>query len=161
MAHAAVIHEKDGHAIQTTSLVHEAYLRMVKSRDTGWENRAHFFGVAARAMRRILVEKARARKTAKRSSGKQPLPFDDMRDRPGGDSGTADIFDDLETLDKALVRLASVPRHKRKCTVVELRFFVGLSHEETAEVMGISQATVARDWEFARAWLNREVRKSG
>ncbi len=158
MAHSAMKGEPSGHTLQTTALVNEAYLRLVRDRDRGWENRAHFFSVAARAMRRILVDKARMRRAIKRGEGRRPLSLD-ATGKPLSDC--QDLFDDLEALDRALDKLGAQPAHKRKCTLVELRFFVGLNMNQTAEVLGVSPATAARDWEFTRAWLFREVEKGG
>jgi RNA polymerase sigma-70 factor (ECF subfamily) len=155
LAHSAMRKERPDHTLQTTALVHEAYMRLVQNRDERWQNRRHFFSTAATAMRRILVDEARRRKSAKRGSGKSPVTLDGLN-LLDPDSG-ADPLENLETLDKALDRLGSQPEHERKCTVVELRFFVGLSLEQTAEVLDVSMATVKRDWEFTRAWLSREM----
>jgi RNA polymerase sigma factor (TIGR02999 family) len=130
-------------------------MRLVQNKDERWQNRRHFFSTAATAMRRILVDEARRRKTAKRGSGRTPVTLDELK-LVDPDSG-ADPLENLEALDKALDRLGSQVEHERKCTVVELRFFVGLSLEQTAEVLDVSIATVKRDWEFTRAWLSREM----
>lgn len=141
--------EKPGHTLQSTALVHEAYLRLIDQNVT-WQNRAHFFGMAAQFMRRILVDHARGKQAAKRG-GEDAL-------RMTLDEGIAvaegrDL--DLVALDDALTRLAGMdPQQSR---IIELRFFAGLSIEETAEVLGISPATVKRDWAMARAWLFREL----
>jgi RNA polymerase sigma factor (TIGR02999 family) len=142
--------ERLDHTLQPTALVHEAFLRLVDQRAVRWQNRAHFFGIAAQAMRRILVDHARGRVAGKRGAGERPLPIDD-----------AIVFAEMPSaeilaLDDALTRLAAVdPRQSR---VVELRFFGGLTMEETAEVMGISPATVGREWTVAKAWLYAELR---
>jgi RNA polymerase sigma factor (TIGR02999 family) len=141
--------EKRGATLQPTALVHEAYLRLVGSDGASWENRAHFFGAAARAIRRILVDRARARGAARRG-GERPLRLD--TDAPLAEPGPS-----LEVLalDEALAKLASVDAQKAR--VVELRFFGGLSVEETAATLGVSASTVDRDWAFARAWLHRAM----
>jgi RNA polymerase sigma factor (TIGR02999 family) len=137
--------EKRGATLQPTALVHEAYLRLVGSDGAGWENRAHFFGAAARAIRRILVDRARAR-----GGGNRPLRLD--TDAPLAEPGPSL---DLLALDEALAKLASIDAHKAR--VVELRFFGGLSVDETAAALGVSASTVDRDWAFARSWLHRAM----
>lgn len=161
MAHKEMSRERPNHTLQTTALVHEAYIRLVEGRDERWENRAHFFSVAANAMRRILVDKARSRNAAKRGQGRRPVSLDRADGMAGAGANPDNLFEDIESLDKALDRLAEEEQHRRKCTVVELRYFVGLTHEQTADVLGLSMATVARDWEFARAWLCSEMEKTG
>ena len=136
--------------LQPTALVHEAYLRLVGPADQGWENRAHFFGAAARAIRRILIDRARARKRLKRGLGDRPLPLE------AAESVAVEGPDlDVLALDEALQRLSAVDAQTAQ--VVELRFFGGLGVDETATTLGISPATVAREWAFARAWLHREM----
>jgi RNA polymerase sigma factor (TIGR02999 family) len=137
-----------GHTLQATGLVHEAYLRLVNREPVDWNSRGHFFAVAAKAMRSILVDHARARGAAKRGGGADPLTLEDV-DAVAGDEVAV-----LE-LDEALSRLAQLD--PRKSSLVELRYFGGLSIEETAEVLGLSAATVKRDWRLARAWLRREL----
>jgi RNA polymerase sigma-70 factor (ECF subfamily) len=141
--------ERPGHTLQPTALAHEAYLRLVGTDQPPWQNRAHFLGVAARAMRQILVDHARRRKARKRGGG-QPMTVFDESLVVGG--GRAVAFDDL---DQALVDLARLS--DRQARVVELRYFGGLTTEEIAQVMGTSPATVKRDWATARAWLYREL----
>jgi RNA polymerase sigma factor (TIGR02999 family) len=141
--------ERPGHTLQPTALAHEAYLRLVGRDTPRWQNRAHFLGVAARAMREILVDHARRRKALKRGGG-QPITVLDEALLVGGDRPIA--FDDL---DRALVELARLS--ERQARVVELRYFGGLTIEETGEVLGISPVTVKRDWATARAWLYREL----
>jgi RNA polymerase sigma factor (TIGR02999 family) len=139
--------ERSGHSLQTTALVNEAYLRLTDYKRMRWENRAHFFAVSAQLMRRILVDHAR-RHNLKRGAGVQHVSLEDtavVRERD----------DDLVALDEALQALARFDR--RKAEVVELRFFGGLSVDETAEVLGISPITVMRDWNTAKAWLYREL----
>jgi RNA polymerase sigma factor (TIGR02999 family) len=135
--------------LQPTALVHEAYLRLVRSNKAGWENRAHFFGAAARAIRRILVDRARARRATRRG-GEPPLRLD--TDALLAEEGpTLDVL----ALDEALATLGSVDPQKAR--MVELRFFGGLSVDETAAALGVSPSTVDREWVFARAWLHRAV----
>lgn len=141
--------ERPGHTLQPTALAHEAYLRLVGRDHSHWQNRAHFLAVAARAMREILVDHARRRKAQKRGGG-QPVTVLSEALSVAGDRPIA--FDDL---DNALVDLAKLS--DRQARVVELRFFGGLSIEETAEVLSISPVTVKRDWATARAWLYREL----
>ncbi|MBK6485360.1 MAG: sigma-70 family RNA polymerase sigma factor [Gemmatimonadetes bacterium] len=140
--------ERGDHTLQPTALVHEAYMRLVDQRNASWQNRSHFFGIAAQAMRRILVDHARRKRAGKREGG----------DRVTLDASVAEAPErsvDLIALDDALTRLAELdPRQAR---VVELRFFGGLDIEQTAESLGISPATVKRDWTFARAFLQREM----
>ena len=134
--------EAAGHTLQPTALVHEAYLRLMKSRDVAWKNRAHFFALSARLMRRILVDFARARRYEKRGGGQTPVSLEEMT-VISPQKGPY-----LVALDDALTCLAKVD--SRKSRVVELRFFGGLSVEETAEVLKISRDTVLRDWKIAR-----------
>ena len=135
--------------INTTALVHEAYEKLAR-RDQGWADRQHFFRVAARAMRDVLVDYARAQRTAKRGGGARDLSFDDRWMIPD------DRIEEVLGLDEALARLAQLDA--RRSEIVELRYFVGLTIAEVAEVLGISEATVKRDWMVARAWLHRELR---
>lgn len=141
--------ERPGHTLQPTALAHEAYLRLIRQRDGAWQNRAHFMAVAARAMRSILVDHARRRKALKRGGGQTPVSLDVTM---VVDEGLSVAFDDL---DHALTDLAT--RSERQARVVELRYFGGLTIEETAEVLAVSPVTVKRDWSFARAWLYREL----
>jgi RNA polymerase sigma factor (TIGR02999 family) len=146
--------ERIGHTLQPTALVHEAYLRLVGSDDVKWENRAHFFGAAAQAIRRILVDHARTRGRLKRGGpdlARTPLEGLDMAAPPSSDT-------DMLALDEALTRLNNLDPAKAR--VVELRYFGGLSLEDTARTMDISVATVSRYWEFARVWLHRELSQS-
>lgn len=142
--------ERPWHTLQSTALVHEAYLRLIDQREVHWQNRSHFFGVAAQMIRRILVDHARSHQAAKRGAGAVKLSLDEVVAAAGE---RQDI--DLVALDDALNRLAQIdPQQSR---IVELRFFSGLSIEETAEVLHISPATVKRDWVMAKAWLFREI----
>jgi RNA polymerase sigma factor (TIGR02999 family) len=142
--------ERAGHTLQPTALVHEAYLRLVDQKRAGWQNRAHFFAVSARIMRRILVDHARRRRAAKRGDGAVKVPLDEAL----GAAVEPEV--DLLVLEDALERLAAAAR--RPCRVVELRYFGGLTLEETATVLEVSVATVKLDWQMARAWLYRELR---
>jgi len=141
--------EQPGHTLQTTALIHEAYVRLVDQHNVQWQNRAHFFGIAAQMMRRILVDHARTKKRAKRGGSDIRVSLDDATVAVKGQ----DL--DVVAVDEALTRLAKIDEQQSR--VVELRFFSGLTVEETAEVMGISPATVKRDWSMAKAWLHREL----
>ena len=145
-------HERRDHTLQTTALVHEAYLKLAGQRDVDWQNRAHFFGIAAQLMRRILVDHARRDRRKKRGGGAPHIPLDDL-DPPSAAPAVdaADAF----SIDRALTRLEALDPQQGR--VVELRYFGGMTVEETAEVMGVSPATVKRDWSVARAWLYREL----
>lgn len=143
--------ERPGHTLQTTALVNELYLRLRKSRTVSWKNRAQFLGFTAQAMRRILVDGARSRARAKRGTGQESLTLEAETAAEGGGLGQEDLL----ALDEALERLERLD--PRQCRVVELRYFLGLSLTEVAEVLGTSVATVKRDWATARAWLYREL----
>jgi RNA polymerase sigma factor (TIGR02999 family) len=153
IAHAQLRGERPGHTLNTTALVHEAYLKLTNLRHVEWRDRAHFFAMAARLMRRILIDYARARKREKRGSDAVHVPLAEAVDIPGRVAA-----DDLLALDEALARLEA--HSERQCRVVECRCFAGLTVEETAAALGISVATVKRDWTFSRAWLNRELAPS-
>lgn len=144
--------ERAGHTLQTTALINEAYLKLIDRREVNWENRTHFFAVAAQAMRRILVDHARTKYREKRGGDNIKLSLEDATLVAGKESDV-----DLIALDEALTKLAKFDEQQAR--VVELRYFSGLSLEETAEALHISRATVARDWEAARAWLHRELTK--
>lgn len=141
--------ERTDHTLQATALVHEAYLRLVDQRDVEWQNRAHFFGVAAQMMRRILVDHARAQRSAKRGSGVIKVSLDDVLEI------SDEQMESMLALDEALKALEQIDPQKSR--IVELRFFGGLSIEETAEALGIGTATVIRQWRVAKAWLYNEV----
>jgi len=143
--------ERAGHTLQATALVHEVYLRLVGDGAGGYEGRAHFLGVAAVAMRRLLVDHARKRGAERRGGGRQRVDLADAA-QVGGDVDSVDLV----ALDAALRRLAELDA--RKAQVVELRFFGGLSNEDVAQVIGAARSTVAEDWRFARAWLAAELR---
>ena len=141
--------ERPGHILQATALVHEAYLRLVDIRSVDWQSRAHFFGVAARAMRQILVDQARERATAKRGGGLRQVTLDDRLTLASVDEL------DLLNLDRILTRLAEMD--KRLAQVVEYRVFAGMSVEDVALVLGVSVRTVHNDWRVAKIWLSREL----
>jgi RNA polymerase sigma factor (TIGR02999 family) len=141
--------ERPGHTLQTSALVNEAYLRLAGHEDIQWQDRAHFFAVAARAMRRILVDHARRRGNQKRGGDMHKVALDEAL--VVSDERAAEVV----ALDDALARLAEIA--PRKSQLVELRFFGGLGIEETAEVLQVSPGTVMRDWTFAKAWLRREM----
>jgi len=145
--------EREGHTLAPTALVHEAYLRMVDQAEPQWRNRAHFIGCAAQIMRHVLVDHARTRNREKRGGRAVRVALDEAGDVAGGE-GAADV--DLVVLDEALQRLQQM--NERHARVVELRYFGGLSVEETAEVLAVSPGTVKRDWTLARSWLRRELR---
>ena len=144
--------ERPDHTLQTTALINEAYLKLIDQREVNWENRTHFFAIAAQAMRRILVDYAKAKHRAKRGGGDIQITLDEaMLVTPDEKSI------DLIALDEALNRLAA--KDEQQARVVELRYFSGLSLEETAKVLEISRTTAARDWAMAKAWLHRELTK--
>ena len=145
LAHHYMRRENAGHTLQTTALVNEAYLKLVDQKHVHWKNRAHFFALSAQLMRRILVDHARRRQYAKRGGGAQRISFDEAL------AVSSERGVDLVALDEALSRLTSIDPRKGK--VVELRFFGGLSVEETAEALHISGMTVLREWNMAKAWL--------
>ena len=144
-------HENPGLSLQTTDLIHEAYLRLIDQQHVEWQNRLHFFGIAAHLMRRILVDHARSRQAAKRGGSDIGPPLEEtMVVLPGPNL-------DFVALDEALNRLSEIDPQQGR--VVELRFFSGLSVEETAKVLDVSERTVKRDWNVAKAWLRRELSK--
>jgi len=149
LAQSYMAQERPGHTLQATSLVHETYLRLLDAAHPSWQDRAHFFAVCARMMRRILVDWARSRQAAKRGGEERPLCLEEAVAEVG-DSGM-----DLVAVDDALTALAVVD--ERKSHVVEMRFFGGLSVKETAEVLKVSEQTVLRDWRLAKSWLQREL----
>ena len=149
LAHHYMSHERGGHTLQTSALVNEAYVRLIDWKNVRWQSRAHFFGVSAQLMRRILVDFARARRYQKRGGGEPLAALDEVA--LTSDKKSADLV----ALDEALTSLAELDARQSK--VVELRFFGGLSIEEAAEVLKVSAGTVRRDWSLARAWLHREL----
>ena len=144
--------ERQGHTLQTTALIHEAYLKLLGQHQVEWQNRAHFFAIAATAMRRILVDHARERQREKRGGQAENLTLEAASQISTGEKSV-----DLIALDEALNRLAKLSA--RQARVVELRYFSGLSNDETAEVLSVSTATVRNDWNIARAWLKQEMTK--
>jgi RNA polymerase sigma factor (TIGR02999 family) len=152
LARRHMAHERVGHTLQATALVNEAFVRLIDVREVKWQDRAHFFAMSSRLMRRILVDFARSKGYQKRGGGAQKVSFDEalvVTTEPG---------QDLVTLDDALNALAAFDA--RKAQVVEMRFFGGLSVEETAEALKVSVDTVMRDWKLAKAWLLRELKQS-
>ena len=151
LAHRYMRKERPGHTLQTTAVVHEAYLRLIDQKNVQWQNRAHFFAIAAQMMRRILITHAQSHAYAKRGGGALKVSLDEAailsQERAG----------ELVALDEALNNLTAID--PRRSQVVELRFFGGLSNEEIAEVLKISPNTVTRDWNVAKAWLYREMSK--
>jgi RNA polymerase sigma factor (TIGR02999 family) len=157
LAHGYMRHERAGHTLQTTALVNEAYLRLVDVKQVAWQDRAHFFAVAARAMRRVLVDAARSRAAVKRGGRLEPEAHSTPIDFDQFPSARSDRAAELCALDDALTTLLQMDA--RRAQVIELRFFGGLSVEETAEVLKVSPQTVMRDWRIARAWLARELQR--
>lgn len=149
LAHQYMKRESKGHTLQTSALVNEAFVKLIDQKNVRWQNRAHFFAIAAQLMRRILVDHARSRQAAKRGGGMNPVAFDDCL--YVSDERSAEVV----AVHEALEQLAQFDR--RKGQIVELRFFGGLSIEETAEILGVSPGTVMRDWTLAKAWLRREI----
>jgi RNA polymerase sigma factor (TIGR02999 family) len=152
LARSYLRNERPNHTLQATALVNEAYLRLIDQRNVTWQNRAHFFGVAAQAMRRILVDHARKKQAAKRGRGERNVSFDEAKATPKKNQV------DLVALDDCLADLEQID--ERQCRIVELKYFVGLSVEETAEILDLSTSTVKREWAVAKAWLRRELRKA-
>lgn len=144
-------HEPPGQTLQSTALVHEAYIRLVGAENRNWDSRAHFFAAAAEAMRRILIEQARRKRRLKHGGGRRRLDFDEA------DLGISPPSDDLIALDEALGRLAD--EDKVKADLVKLRYFAGLTVEQAAGILGISRATADRYWAYARAWLHQQITK--
>jgi len=153
IARRHMAHERPGHSLQPTALVNEAYLRLIDARRIQWQNRAHFLAMSARLMRRVLVDIARAKGYQKRGGDAQRVTFvEELVPDAGRDHDLVALDDALEALGK---------HDPRKCQVVEMRFFGGLSVEETAEALGVSRDTVMRDWQFSKDWLRREMRRPG
>jgi RNA polymerase sigma factor (TIGR02999 family) len=152
IAHRFLIYERKDHTFTTTALVHEAFLNLIDQRKTNWQNKAHFFAIAAQSMRRILISYARRRNAQKRGSGQPHVKFVEELS-----AGNTDI-DTILVLDESLKRLEKLDDRLSK--IVEYRFFAGLTIEETAEVLDISPATVKRDWRTAKAWLYQDLKSS-
>jgi RNA polymerase sigma factor (TIGR02999 family) len=149
LAHQCIRRERPGHTLQTSALLNEAYLRLIDQKNINWQDRAHFFGIAARLMRQVLVDYARKRRYAKRGGDAHRVPLDEAM--IVSEERAADVV----ALDDALKLLAEID--PRQSQIVELRFFGGLSIDETAEVLAVSPGTVMRDWTLAKAWLRRAV----
>jgi len=149
-AHHYLQKERRGHTLQTTALVHETYLRLVKQKSLAAESRSHFFAIAATMMRRILIDYAKTRHRVRRGGEREDLPLENA-----WAISVSEADFDLLALDEALERLAQREAHLAR--IVELRFFSGLDVTETAEVLGVSESTVKRDWQMAKAWLHREL----
>jgi RNA polymerase sigma factor (TIGR02999 family) len=152
LAHRHIRKERPGHILQTSALLNEAFLRLVDQRDVHWHGRAHFFSIAAQMMRRILVDYARSRRYAKRGGDAQQVSFNE--ELPVSRQISANVVE----VHEALNELANIDERKSK--VVELKFFGGLSNEETAEALGVSPGTVMRDWTLAKAWLRLAMKKT-
>ena len=150
-AHRYLQKERPGHTLQTTALVHEAYLKLVEQKSVAWESRSHFFAIAATMMRRILIDYAKTKHRVRRGGSNEDLPLENALT-----ISVSETDFDLLALDEALNRLA-VKGGAQLARVVELRFFSGLDVVETAEVLGISESTAKRDWRMAKAWLHREL----
>jgi RNA polymerase sigma-70 factor (ECF subfamily) len=148
-AHRYLQRERPGHTLETTGLVHEAYIRLVDQRQADWQNRAHFFGIAGQMMRRVLIDYARSKQAVKRGGGGIQVTLEDAM--AAAEARGIDLLD----LDESLTRLAELDPQQAK--VVELRYFAGLGIEETAQALEISPATVKREWAMARAWLRRDL----
>jgi len=151
-AHRYLQKERAGHTLQTTALVHEAYLKLVNQKSVAWESRSHFFAIAATMMRRILIDYAKTKHRVRRGGVHSDLPLEHALTISFNETDF-----DLVALDEALDRLAAKEEHLAK--VVELRFFSGLDVAETADVLGSSESTVKRDWQMAKAWLHRELKR--
>jgi|SRR5215471_12446522 len=151
MAAAYLSRERRDHTLQPTAVVHEAYLRLVDQRNVQWQNRKHFFGVAAQVMRRVLVDHARSHQSLKRGGAHGKISLESAM------VSATDRGAELIAVDEVLTRLAAFDPQQAR--IIELRFFGGLTVEETAQVLGISPATVKRDWNVAKAWLTREIGK--
>jgi RNA polymerase sigma-70 factor (ECF subfamily) len=149
LAHNFLYRERPGHTLQTTALVHEAYLKLIDQRDPHWQNRAHFFAIAAQAMRRILIDSARKHVAEKRGGGGQKLSLAEIA------TISPEPNTNLLALDEALNRLAEIDSQQSR--IIELRYFGGLTIEETAEVIRLSPATIKREWTMARAWLHQAL----
>ena len=151
LARQYMAREHPGHTLQTSALINEAYIRLIDQQNAPWQNRSHFFGVAAQVMRHILIDHARSYTYAKRGGGARKISLDDVPDMTDRRAG------ELLALDDALKNLATID--PRKSQIIELRFFGGLTIEETAQAMNISSITVTREWRSAKAWLRREISK--
>ncbi len=142
--------ERPGHTLQTTALIHETYLKLIDQKNVDWQNRAHFYGIAAQAMKRILIDHAKARHREKRGGAAENLPLDEARFVVSDETNV-----DIVALDQALTRLAAFD--PRQASIVDLKFFAGLSIDDIAETLEVSPATVKREWNSAKAWLFSEI----
>ncbi len=149
LARSRLAREAPGQTLQPTALVHEAFLRLVGTGDPGWDSRAHFFGAAAQAMRRILIDRARYKAAEKHGGERRPVEVDDS------DIAIEPPSIDLLALDEALGKLEGYD--PRKARIVELRYFAGFNEEETAEILGVTSRTIQREWRYIRTWLHREI----
>jgi len=147
-------HERADHTLQTTALIHETFLKLINQHDVDWQNRAHFFAIASKVMRRVLLDYARAKNRGKRGAGVEKVVYDETQKTSASAAKPVDIL----ALDEALTRLEKID--EREARIVELRYFGGLSVEETGAVLNISAATVKREWSFAKAWLKQELLKT-
>ncbi len=147
-------HERADHTLQTTALIHETFLKLINQHDVDWQNRAHFFAIASKVMRRVLLDYARAMNRGKRGAGVEKVVYDETQKTSASAAKPVDIL----ALDEALTRLEKID--EREARIVELRYFGGLSVEETGAVLNISAATVKREWSFAKAWLKQELLKT-
>lgn len=147
--------EREGHTLNATALVHEAYLKLVDQSSVEWQSRAHFYAVASQAMRRILIDYAKTRHRAKRGGKGENVPLELVGDVPDGKQAEDDRYAELLELDRVMTALAS--ENARAADIVQYRVFGGLKHDEIAEVLGVSEATVRRSWKFAKLWLRREL----
>ncbi len=161
VARARLHSQREGHTLTPTALVHEAYLKLVDQTRVEWQSRAHFFAIASKAMRQILIDYAKRKTAGKRGGGAVHVSFEEQTDSgPRGDRGIEDHqAEGLLALDEALTRLAAFD--ERGATVVQYRFFGGLTHREVADVLGASEVTVRRAWAAAKAWLGQEMRAAG
>lgn len=156
LARARLAMERPGHTIQATALVHEAYLRLIGKEDPGWNGRAHFFGAAAKAMRRILVDQARSRGRLKRGGDRARVELDENHAVMDEQAAAIESpTDDVVAMDEAVQKLETVDA--RKAQIVSLRYFAGFTAQETANVLGVSLGTIEREWRFIKAWLREEL----
>jgi RNA polymerase sigma factor (TIGR02999 family) len=154
-AHRYLRGERPNHTLQTSALINEAYIRLAGQKDVQWQNRTHFFGIAASIMRRILVDYARSQQRLKRGGNDQDLPLDDVALSVVAEMTNEQTKIDLILLNSALDKLTEID--ERQARIVELRYFSGLTLEETARVLDVSEMTVKRDWNVAKAWIRREI----
>lgn len=159
MAHKVMRREAPNITMQTTALVHETFMSLVKNEKGIWKNQGHFYSIAARAMRYILVDEARKRKASKRKGDRRITSFEQLEASRSEILSSIRSFNHIEALNDAFERLSE--HDPRKCAIVELRFFAGLTIDKTAEVLGISEATVKRSWEATREWLRKELKQAG